>query len=26
MMALAWLVVVWGLVMLTIHYFRRGRK
>lgn len=22
MMALLWVVVVWGLVMLTIHYFR----
>jgi len=26
MLALLWLVVVWGLVMATIHYFRSSRK
>lgn len=26
MMALLWLVVVWGLVMGTIHYFRTTRN
>ena len=25
MLALLWLVVVWGIVMATIHYFRGGR-
>lgn len=25
MMALLWLVVVWGLVMATIHYFRSSK-
>lgn len=25
MLALLWLVVVWGLVMATIYYFRNGK-
>ena len=25
MTALAWLVIVWGMVMLTIHYFRKDK-